>query len=191
MSYREDRSVSFFGEESYQNLMTTPRPLTFQKPDCYFGNFFKKIINLCSKDKPSFIPQQEPNSELLSLRTKYKSTMICSTFCSKRTESDGFQEKKHEESFLQCYNNDFPKNEFFILEHNPFNVIAKFHEVNHERVEVLLAQKLTHKPGVGLNFQICTALKNNEFCNMVVVFIIILKFLFKTVKRSKKKINTS
>ena len=94
MAYREDRSVSFFGEEAYQTVINASQPLEIQPQICSFSNFFKKLMSFCSKTREPAIPSQEPSSELFTLRTKYKST-VNSTFCSnRRTESPDFAEKK-------------------------------------------------------------------------------------------------
>ena len=173
MAYREDRSVSFFGEEAYQTVINASQPLEIQPQICSFSNFFKKLklMSFCSKTREPAIPSQEPSSELFTLRTKYKST-VNSTFCSnRRTESPDFAEKKKEESFLHCYTNFFPKDEFFILEHKPFDVIAKYHEVrNLEKMEAFLLKKISKEGVLGFNFQICGSEQNYSFCKKVQIF---------------------
>ena len=171
MAYREDRSVSFFGEDAYQTLMNAARPIESKPQISCFSNVFKKIMNFCSKTKEPAIPSQEPSSELFSLRTKYRSTTMlnCSTFCSnRRTEESPEYFANKEESFLHCYSGSFPKNEFFILEHKPFNVIAKYNEVkNLEKIEPFMLKQLTTENVLGLNFQICTQEQNASFCKKV------------------------
>ena len=171
MAYREDRSVSFFGEEAYQTVINAAQPLEIQPQICSFSNLFRKLMSFCSKTNEPTISSQEPSSELFTLRTKYKST-VNSTFCSnRRTESPDFSEKKKEESFLRCYTNFFPKDEFFILEHKPFDVIAKYHEIrNLEKMEAFLLKKISNEGVLGFNFQICGNQQNYSFCKKVTKF---------------------
>ena len=185
MTYRIDRTPSFFGEESYHTLFSLEKPIEIQSNSCFFSRFFKKIINFCSR-KPEKL-NEELQSTLIHLRSKYKSTIVCSTFCSnRRTESSPNTGIIHQkESFLDCYHNNFPINRFFILEHYPFNLIANFHEKkfeNHEKthklfdLEEFMIDKLggyLNEFGLVLNFQISDFVNNTSFCKKVYLKFII------------------
>lgn len=197
MTLRKDRSVSFFGEDNYQTLFDIKNS-TLNNKKC-ISNVFKKIF--CGKyqeqeEEEDLYPNRENN--ISSLRHKYKSAMICSTFNSnKRTDVSLFcctntQKTSDSLFFNSCCK--IPKKDFFILGKNHFNVIARIKEEDFKFCkkqdkntvfEEFFIRKLKKIKGDLIsNFHLLNNDKENDiFCSKVLFIFNFISFYFRLQKQ--------